>query len=237
MIDAELTSQFTRAYYRSRADWFTHYKGYLSVKCPTDLWTIQEIIHETRPQLIIETGTFAAGSALFYADLLRGTQARVVTIDVKPPNAESLDPSLPWPPRHDRLTIMQASSVAESTREHLISQYRAGIVPTMVLLDSQHEAYHVLQELELWSKVVTAGCYLVVEDTCVAGHPVEVEDALGHESLEPALASIQRKGGPMEAMTNWFVKEPEGRWQIDRGRERHLLTYNPCGYIYRTEQP
>ena len=48
-----------------------------------DLWTIQETIATLRPEVIIETGTFEGGSALFYAELLDllGDAGSVVTID------------------------------------------------------------------------------------------------------------------------------------------------------------
>src|SRR5689334_10338697 len=49
-----------------------------------DLWTTADAIAEVRPELIIESGTYQGGSALFYAslfDLL--AQGRVITIDVE----------------------------------------------------------------------------------------------------------------------------------------------------------
>ena len=54
-------------------------------KVPTDMWIYQEIIHELRPDLIIETGTLHGGSGV----LPRGRSAdlvghgRVVTIDIE----------------------------------------------------------------------------------------------------------------------------------------------------------
>ena len=34
----------------------------------------------------------------------------------------------------------------------------------MVILDSDHSADHVFEELEAWAPLVTPGCYLVAED-------------------------------------------------------------------------
>ena len=51
-------------------------------KCPMDMWVYQEILFETRPDLIIEAGTGSGASALYLAqmcDLLGGGQ--VITID------------------------------------------------------------------------------------------------------------------------------------------------------------
>jgi cephalosporin hydroxylase len=38
-------------------------------KCPLDLWVIQEILFEGKPDVIIETGTAYGGSALFLASM------------------------------------------------------------------------------------------------------------------------------------------------------------------------
>ncbi len=47
-----------------------------------DLWTIQEVISEVRPTLLIETGTYEGGSARFYASLMDlMDHGRVITID------------------------------------------------------------------------------------------------------------------------------------------------------------
>ena len=52
-------------------------------KLPSDMWAYQELLAETRPELIVETGTQYGGSALFYAsvfDLLGAGE--VVTVDI-----------------------------------------------------------------------------------------------------------------------------------------------------------
>src|ERR1700704_6281566 len=52
------------------------------IKCPLDLWIYQEIIAEAQPDLIIESGTFMGGSALFMAHMLDAIgKGEVITID------------------------------------------------------------------------------------------------------------------------------------------------------------
>jgi len=203
------TNAFHRLYYEEpdRTWQKTHWLGANAYKCPLDLWIYQELLTSVRPDLLIETGTAAGGSALFLAscmDLL-GT-GRVVTIDV----AERVRP------QHDRITYLSGSSVApeivDQVRSHAAD---AGVV--MVVLDSDHQRDHVLAELRTYSPLVTPGSYLVVEDTNVNGHPVARDFGPGpHEAVETFLA----EGAP-------FVR--------DRSCERFRLTFNPGGFLRREE--
>src|SRR5271157_2300390 len=64
----------------------THWLGVPVLKLPSDLWMYHEVVWETRPDLIVETGTNRGGSALFFANLfdLMGTGGRVITVDITP---------------------------------------------------------------------------------------------------------------------------------------------------------
>ena len=44
--------------------------------------------------------------------------------------------------------------------------------PVLAVLDSDHSRDHVLAELELFAPMITAGSYLIVEDTNINGRPV-----------------------------------------------------------------
>ena len=104
----------------------THWMGTPVQNIPFDLWVKQEIIYETRPQLIIETGTFDGGSAMFYASLfdLLG-EGEVVSIDIDP------QPGLP---SHPRIEFITASSIDSSVVEKLKARSEGKRV--MVILDS-----------------------------------------------------------------------------------------------------
>jgi len=56
--------------------------GAQALKNPLDLWVYQEIMAETRPELVVETGTYRGGSAFFLASIqdLLGS-GEVVSID------------------------------------------------------------------------------------------------------------------------------------------------------------
>jgi cephalosporin hydroxylase len=186
----------------SRASWL----GVPTWKLPSDMWVYQEILSETRPELLIETGTQYGGSALFYAsvfDLLGGGE--VVTIDIDTSGVHETVRA------HPRVTVVEASSTDPKVVEEV--RARASARRTMLILDSDHKEAHVAEELRLWSEVVSPGCYLVVEDT-----------ALGTEYL-PGW------GGSLAAVEEWLPAHPE--FSRDIGREKYLVTVNPGGYLVR----
>jgi cephalosporin hydroxylase len=181
--------------------------GFRTHKCPMDLWVYQEILLETAPDVIIETGTRFGGSAAYFAamcDLLG--RGRVVTIDLKHMSGQ---------PQHPRIEYMLGLS--DSTA--ILAQVRQRLAPgerVMVILDSDHRRDHVLKELEAYHPLVTPGCYLVVEDTNLNGRPIWPDHG----------------PGPMEALEDFLPRHPE--FQVDAGRERFLLTMNPSGFLLRT---
>ena len=89
--DRELIAAFTRLYYRhwhhdhpgGRGSVSIGWLGHLAQKCPTDIWTCQEIIAETKPDLIIETGSCLGGSGMFMAMIceLLG-RGEIISIDI-----------------------------------------------------------------------------------------------------------------------------------------------------------
>lgn len=184
----------------------TCWLGVPILKCPLDLWIYQEILFEVKPELIIECGTFSGGSALFLAHLcdLIGC-GEVVTIDIEQRSGL---------PQHPRISYWFGSSISEKIVES-VRQKASGRSPVLVILDSDHHANHVLQELRLYSPLVTPGSYVIVEQTTLNGHPVA-----------PDFGS-----GPLEAVQE-FLKENHS-FSVDTEREKFSFTFNPSGYLKR----
>lgn len=192
--------------------YFTHGMTYFEkvplLKNPLDLWVYQEIIFDLRPSLIIETGTAYGGSALFFARQLEKLgQGSVVTIDVAPHHEL---------PRHPRITYLPGSSVDERIVALVTARARAH-ERVMVVLDSDHSAAHVTAELQAYAPLVTLGQYLVVEDTNINGHPVDL-----HWKGGP---------GPRAAVDAFLPQYPE--FERDVLPERYLLTMHPGGWLRR----
>jgi cephalosporin hydroxylase len=203
-----IVDDFHELYYESLGDTWnnTYWHGVRTLKSPLDLWIFQEIIYETKPDVIVEAGTFNGGSALFMASVLDAIgKGRVITIDIE---------DFPNKPRHDRITYLIGSSTADRIVGKVKSLIGEGET-VMVVLDSDHHAQHVLNELRIYGEMVTPGKYLIAEDTNVNGHPVSPD-------FGP---------GPWEAVQT-FLKDNDG-FAVDAKREKFLLTFNPGGYLIR----
>lgn len=185
-----------------RAAWL----GVPTWKLPSDMWVYQEILAETRPDVVVETGTQYGGSAMFYAGVMELLGAgEVITIDI--------DTSAVYDAvrRHPRITVIEGSSTSPAVIDAVRRQ--VGGRRAMVILDSDHQREHVAGELEAWPALVSPGCYLVVEDT-----------ALGTQYL-PGW------GGSLAAVDAWLPRHAE--FERDRGREKFLVTLHPGGYLRR----
>ncbi len=205
-LDKSVVDQFHVKYYDAQAETWnnTYWMGIPLEKYPSDLFIYQEILHELKPEIIVECGTFMGGSALYFAnicDMLN--HGRVISVDIQ---------WLPNRPRHDRIHYITGSSVDPK----IVQQVKGQILErqkVLVILDSDHRKEHVFKELEAYSQLVTLGSYLILEDTNVNGHPVYPEHG----------------PGPWEALHEWLPKHPE--FVPDLKREKFMVTANPSGYL------
>jgi cephalosporin hydroxylase len=187
----------------------TKWMGYPVLKTPADLWIYQEILFETKPDLVIETGTYASGTTLFIAQMMDLIgKGRIVSIDVQELSVRA---------RHPRITYLTGSSadpaVARSVASHAVPGGSC-----LVILDSDHTKSHVAAELALLAPLVTVGSYLIVEDSNVNGHPV-------YPSFGP---------GPYEAIAEFLNQNTS--FAPDLSREKFLVSWNPNGYLRRIRQ-
>ena len=185
---------------------------------PNDMLTYQTMIWAQRPDVIIETGTFRGGLTLYLALVLQAAnpKGRVITIDVDRKGWDALSE------RPDglgglkkRITFIHGSSTAKET----LDEVERLILPSskvLVILDSLHSKQHVLDELELYSPLVSHGSYIVVTDTHLDGtHWVE------------------RKSGPLAAVREFVVGTDE--FEVDRRVDRYFISANISGYLKRVK--
>lgn len=235
-LSTSVEEEFHKKWYDSYCWVDLKWRGVLIRKNPMDLMAYQEILWETRPTLIVETGTQCGGSARFLRDMMDlvcmrqpgiavDNMCQVISIDVdhsKLQIADDLEEG-----GFDQLVLFRGSSTGEmafqKVQDLLSAQYAAGITPrVMVILDSDHSFAHVAAEMDLYAPLVTEGQYLIVEDTNVNGHPVLPTHGLGpYEAVEAFLA----------------LPETQGAWERDRSRERTMMTWNPGGFLRRKPKP
>ena len=210
----DTVQRFTALYHELRDQTLgrTRWLGVSVVKSPSDLLILQEIVAETRPNLIIETGVLAGGSTYYLATLmdLIGIDGKVIGVDV------DLSAVNPYIADHPRIELIEGSSTDPAVVATLGERAQGHRV--MVDLDSDHRAEHVEGELRALAPLVTPHCYLVVEDTWIG-----------------STVRFDQGAGPAEALEAWLA---EGQpFEVDRWRERLLLTHNGGGYLRRVGAP
>jgi cephalosporin hydroxylase len=172
-----------------------------------DLWTIQEAISELRPALLIETGTYRGGSALFYAQLLDALdEGRVITVDAE--RLHDLD--------HPRIMALTGSSTAREILEQVESAARDAAGPVMVILDSDHSEAHVRRELEAYGPLVTPGSLLLAQDGII-------DELFMFRAGRP---------GPLPAIRAFLRAHPEFVAD-ERLNGRFLASQHPSGWLRR----
>ena len=176
-------------------------------KNPLDCWIYQEILHETRPEVVVELGVAHGGSALYLAnlfDLMGGGALLGVDMDL----SKVADLS------HPRLRFIQGNCLDPGTVRQITDAVRGR--KTMVIADCDHSKSHVLDELRTYSPLVSIGCYYIVEDG--------VCDVMNWEPVP----------GPRAAAEE-FLRENRRFVNDKELREKYLITYNFDGYLKRVQ--
>lgn len=213
----------TRIWMREAAQYGYNYNfswmGRPVIQLPQDMIAMQEIIWETKPDIIIETGIAHGGSLIFYASMLEllGKEGQVVgiDIDIRQHNRVEIEKH----PMFKRIELIEGSSIDDNVIEN-VYRLAKGKKQVLVVLDSNHTHEHVLSELQAYSQLVTKGSYMVVFDTIVEYMP----DYFNNDRP-------WGKGNNPKTAVDEFLKTND-RFEIDRSIENKLLiTAAPGGYL------
>jgi cephalosporin hydroxylase len=196
-----------QGYRYGQPDLQPHWRGQTVLKNPLDCWIYQEILHTTRPDILVELGVAFGGSAKFFADLMElAGHGEVLAVDISMQRAAGFS--------HPRVKLIQGSSIDP----HIVSQVKQQCEGkrVMVIGDSNHASEHVLAELHAYADLVGLGMYFIVEDT--------LADVLG---LMPVPV-----GGPLQAVEH-FLRDRNDFVQDLRCAERYILSQSPHGFLKR----
>jgi cephalosporin hydroxylase len=208
-----LSRSWLEAAFRRKYSYSFTWLGRPIIQFPQDIVGVQELIWETKPDLIVETGIAHGGSLILSASMLAlldlceaiesGTmmnpsesRRRVlgIDVDIRPHNRAAIEahPMAGW------IEMVEGSSIDPRVIAQ-VSSRAAGYSRIMLLLDSNHTHQHVLAELEAYARLVCAGSYCVVFDTCI-------------EDMPPELSSDRPWGpgnGPKGAVAEFLRGHPE----------------------------
>jgi cephalosporin hydroxylase len=184
----------------------TTYFGIQTLKQPLDFWVYQELIHEFRPDVIIEVGSYKYGFTLALAHLCDNIgNGRVIGIEIEPYDVPEQVKN------HKRIKTYRGDAV--TSFEAIAKTIKSG-ESVMVIEDSSHTYDNTLRVMEAYSKLIHVGGWLIVED------------GICHHGLKEG-----PKPGPYEAIVEFLRRHDE--FKSDRDKEGFFITWNPKGFIRR----
>lgn len=134
------------------------------IQLPDDMIRYQEVIWNVKPNVIIETGVAHGGSLIYSASLLKlieniNSKVIGIDIDIRKHNYDAIKQH----PLSENIELIVGSSIdkkiIDEVKKHLKEDDKV-----LVVLDSCHDYSHVLEELKLYSPLVTKGSYIICTD-------------------------------------------------------------------------
>jgi cephalosporin hydroxylase len=232
------TKEFLRESLLSKYSYNFFSLGRPIIQYPQDMVIMQELIWQTKPDLIIETGIAHGGSLIMSASMLalldlceaidsgltmnpRDSRRKVlgIDIDIRSHNREAIEAH----PMFSRIEMIEGSSIAPNVVEQ-VYKIAKGYGRILVCLDSMHTHDHVLAELEAYTPLVSTGSYCVVFDTII-------------EDMSDDMFPDRPWGignNPKTAVWEYLKTHPE--FEIDKGIQHKLLiTVAPDGFLKRVK--
>ncbi len=187
------------------------HRGLPTFKNPFDLALYPLLLDELKPRTLIEIGSHAGGSALWFADTAAalGVELVVHSVDLVPP-VETAAPRVTFHAGDGR------NLGATFARDLLASLPK----PWLVVEDADHQYQTTLAVLRFFDPWLVPGDYIVVEDGILTD--MRVAESYG--------------GGPSRAIGDFLGQSGRGRYEIDRrycdyfGRN---VTWNVDGWLRR----
>jgi cephalosporin hydroxylase len=213
-----LTDAYTKSYWADKLYHRVTWLGAPLLQIPEDLIAMAQLIWSVKPKLIIECGIWQGGGLLFYSSILNLIgQGSVIGVDVGTAQAEHVKTH----PQGNRISIIQGSSASQEVAQ-VLGPRAAASSPVILILDSNHTAEHVRNELKTLSPLVGPGGYVVVMD----GIMKIFHDVPGGEA-QPEWAT----NNPETAVSEFLKSHPE--FERDISYNQLGTTHAPGGFLRR----
>ncbi|CAN5170295.1 CmcI family methyltransferase [soil metagenome] len=195
------------------------------IQLPEDMFRVQEIVFQLKPDVVVETGIAHGGSLVFYASLLKAMgKGKIIGVDIeiRAHNLEALE-------RHELapfITLIEADSTLASTLERVKQEIKIDD-KVLVILDSCHTKEHVARELKSYAPLVSVGSYIVATDGVMkdfAGAPRSEEDWTWNN---PQSAIFEF----LEGNSSFELQQPA--FSFNEGHVSNRVTYWPNAYLKR----
>jgi cephalosporin hydroxylase len=200
------------------------YVGVPISKFPEDLRVYEQLLWESRANVVIELGTWHGGSALWFRDRLLtlnrysgGSPIRVISIDVDTATAEA-DLRNVDPQYADTITLLSGDLSDPGLAEEVARRLPSG-VRCLVTEDSAHDYETTQAALVNFSQFVPIGGFFVVEDGCV--------------DIEAMRDDEEWPRGVLPALEDWLGTDQGAAFMVRRDLERYIVSCHPQGFLQR----
>jgi cephalosporin hydroxylase len=225
-VRSEITTDSLLDYWRARVAQHTSdsYAGVALSKFPEDLRTYEHLLWLQRADTVIEIGTQAGGSALWFRDRLRTLasyhritqEPRVISVDLDQARArEELHRA---DPEYASQIVLVEGDVRDSAT---IETARAAIGTSerscFIVEDSAHTYSTTRASLEAFADLVRIGGFFVVEDGCVDLEPLRIDDDWPR--------------GVLPAVRDWLASEQGRGFTCRRELELYGVSCHPQGFL------
>lgn len=223
-----LTNEWTKKALKDGYIYNFTWEGIPIIKFPSDLIVFQEIIHNVKPDLIIETGVAHGGSLVFYSSIQKSYNKNAKTIGVEIDFRKHNKINCKKLFKKYGIEVIEGSSISENTIKSLkkkVTKYKK----ILVFLDSDHSHKHVLKELEIYSNFVSKNSYLICTDTVIEFMPKGffLKD---WQKERNSNRNFDKGNSPYTALKSFLRKNK--KFKIDNEyHAKSMVTENPYGFL------
>jgi cephalosporin hydroxylase len=224
-LDEPLQSYWTKRALQAFAD---SYVGIPMIKFPEDLRVYEHLLWTWAPNVVIEVGANAGGSALWFRDRLQtlahygriNGRPRVISIDLDVSLAKRTLADVDA--RYDETIILVESDIRDESTSATIESLLPSDARCMVVEDSGHTYETTMGALDALARFVPPGGLFVVEDGCV--------------DVEEMRADPNWPRGVLPAIHDWLETNLGRSFVVRRDLELYGVTSHPGGFLQRSDR-